>query len=109
MISSAGTSRSTAGVLVSSVTDGIAAALDRGLSVAYGAVYDSIVERFAPYQELQREVVALVESVLPAGANRRDQRLLDVGCGPGSFAFTLARSGFTVLGVDPYGTLVELA
>ena len=107
MLSSAGTSRTDVGS--GRVVDGLHAGLDRVLSVAYGAVYDSIVERFVPYRDLQRAVMALVEAVLPASASRRDVRILDVGCGPGTLAFALAQSGFTVVGIEPYGALVELA
>ena len=107
MLSSAGTSRTD--VESGRVVDGLHAGLDRVLSVAYGAVYDSIVERFVPYQELQRTVAALVEAACPAPGSRRDVRILDVGSGPGTLAFALAQSGFTVVGIEPYGALVELA
>jgi SAM-dependent methyltransferase len=108
MLSRAESSRTT-GVASGPIVDGLQTGLDRVLSVAYGAVYDSIVERFVPYQELQRAVVALVETALAAAASRRDVRVLDVGCGPGTLAFTLAQRGFTVVGVEPYGALVDLA
>ena len=34
---------------------------------------------------------------------------LDVDCGPGNLTFVLAEAGFSVLGLEPYGALVELA
>jgi 2-polyprenyl-3-methyl-5-hydroxy-6-metoxy-1,4-benzoquinol methylase len=82
---------------------------DRMLSVMYGVVYDGIFERFIPYRALQREVLELVESAVPADANRREIRILDIGCGPGNFTIELARAGFSVVGVDRYAPLIELA
>lgn len=92
-----------------SVVAGAQWGLDRMLSVGYGTVYDYIFDHFEPYRDLQREVLRLVESAVPAEACRRDVRVLEVGCGPGNFAFTLAQAGFSVLGVDSYGALIELA
>src|SRR5256712_7620056 len=82
--------------------------LDRMLSVGYGVVYDAIFERFRPYQELQAEVLELVEKGAP-NAPRRDVHVLDVGCGPGNFTFVLAEAGFSTIGLEAYGALVELA
>ncbi|MBI4610284.1 MAG: methyltransferase domain-containing protein [Candidatus Rokubacteria bacterium] len=88
---------------------GIRWGLDRMLSVGYGVVYDFIFERFAPYLSLRREVLALVETSVPESVDRRDVHVLDVGCGPGNFAVSLAEAGFSVVGIDPYAALVELA
>jgi len=82
--------------------------LDRMLSVGYGVVYDAIFERFPPYQDLQAEVLELVEKSAP-DAPRRDVHVLDVGCGPGNFTFVLAEAGFSTIGLEAYGALVELA
>lgn len=97
------------GAGMGSVLRGIQWGLDRMLSVGYGVVYDFIFERFPPYQTLLRDVLGLVEAAVPANANRRDIRVLDIGCGPGNFTFTLAQAGFSVTGIDPYDALVELA
>jgi ubiquinone/menaquinone biosynthesis C-methylase UbiE len=86
-----------------------ARALDRMVAVGYGVVYDYIFERFGPYQGLQREVMELVESTVPESANRRDVRILELGCGPGNLALKLAEAGFTVFGIDRYGSLIDLA
>lgn len=82
--------------------------LDRMLSVGYGVVYDAIFERFPPYQDLQAQVMELVEKSAP-DVPRRDVRVLDVGCGPGNFTFVLAEAGFSAIGLEAYGALVELA
>jgi ubiquinone/menaquinone biosynthesis C-methylase UbiE len=84
-------------------------ALDRMVSVGYGVVYDYIAARFQPYRDLHAEVVELLESSVPAEANRRELRVLDVACGPGHFTTVLAESGFDTVGVDAYDSLVELA
>jgi ubiquinone/menaquinone biosynthesis C-methylase UbiE len=87
----------------------VARALDRMVAVGYGVVYDYIFEQFGPYQSLQREVMELVESAVPESTNRRDVRILELGCGPGNLALKLAEAGFTVFGLDRYGSLIDLA
>jgi ubiquinone/menaquinone biosynthesis C-methylase UbiE len=79
------------------------------VSVGYGVVYDYIWESFPPYQALQQEVRALVERVVPEGVNRRDVRILELACGTGNFSVKLAQAGFSVVGLDRYGTLIDLA
>jgi ubiquinone/menaquinone biosynthesis C-methylase UbiE len=86
-----------------------ARALDRMVAVGYGVVYDYIFEQFGPYQSLQQEVMELVESAVPDSTNRRDVRILELGCGPGNLALRLAEAGFTVFGLDRYGSLIDLA
>jgi 2-polyprenyl-3-methyl-5-hydroxy-6-metoxy-1,4-benzoquinol methylase len=83
--------------------------LDRGLSVGYGLIYDYIFECFAPYQALRREVLRAVEGAAPPDVERRNVRILDVGCGAGNFSLMLAEAGFTVVGLDAYDPLVTLA
>jgi len=97
------------GTALRSVFDGFRWGLDRMLSVAYGVVYDYIYEHFSPYGVLQGEVLALVEVARPHGVDRREVRVLDVGCGPGALTCALAEAGFTVTGLDAYGALVEVA
>jgi SAM-dependent methyltransferase len=94
---------------MNSVVTGIRWGLDRMLSVGYGVVYDYIFERFKPYRDLQREVLALVCAITDGQASRRSVKVADIGCGPGNFTFVLAEAGFSVVGVDPYDGLVELA
>jgi SAM-dependent methyltransferase len=96
-------------VVMGSVTGGLRWCLDRMLSVGYGLVYDYIFERFGPYQRLQLEVLELVEAAAPDRASRHEVQVLDAGCGPGNFTFLLAEAGFSALGIDPYGPVLELA
>jgi SAM-dependent methyltransferase len=93
-----------------SLQGGLQWTVDRMLSVAYGLVYDYIFEKFGPYQQLQAEVLELVEtSAKELSPDRRAFQVLDVACGPGNLTFVMAEAGFSVLGLEPYGALVELA
>jgi ubiquinone/menaquinone biosynthesis C-methylase UbiE len=83
--------------------------LDRVLSVGYGVVFDYVYPRFSHYQRLQAEVRDLVEAAVPARVERRDVRVLELGCGPGNFTCALAEAGFSVTGLDAYAALVEVA
>jgi SAM-dependent methyltransferase len=98
----------TAEVVMSSLHGGLQWGVDRMLSVGYGLLYDYIFEKFGPYQKLQAEVLALVDASAK-GADRRNVQVLDVDCGPGSLTFVIAEAGFSVVGLEPYGALVELA
>lgn len=91
------------------VRDGADWSLQRALTIAYGVVYDYIFAGFAPYQALGGEILRLVERAVPPGVPRHDVRILDAGCGPGNITLMLGEAGFSVLGVDPYGPLIELA
>ena len=85
------------------------AAVDRCLAVAYGPVHDLLVERFTPYRALEREVLSFVEASAPVGVPRRSVRVLDVGCGPGTFTAALAIAGFSALGIDRYTPVLDIA
>lgn len=85
------------------------AGLDRCLAVAYGPVHDLIVERFTPYRALEREVLSFVEAGAPTGVYRRSLRILDIGCGPGTFTAALAAAGFSALGIDRYTPVLDIA
>jgi SAM-dependent methyltransferase len=105
----ASSSMATTEVLMNSVVGGVRWGLDRMLAVGYGVLYDYIFTQFRPYQNLRAEVVELLESVVPPTATRRDVHVLDIACGPGNMTVTLGEAGFSVVGVDPYGALVEVA
>src|SRR5204863_266725 len=81
----------------------------RVLSIGYGVVYDYIFERFLPYQRLEAEVRQRVEASVPPSVDRHGVRILDIACGPGNFACLLAEAGFSVIGLDTYASLVEVA
>jgi demethylmenaquinone methyltransferase / 2-methoxy-6-polyprenyl-1,4-benzoquinol methylase len=99
----------TPGQAIGGVFRGIQWGLDRMVSVGYGVMYDCIVARFRPYQELHGEVLRLLESAVAPGANRREIRVLDVACGPGNFTLGVAAAGFDTVGIDAYAGLVDLA
>src|SRR4029453_12730299 len=98
-----------AGGGMSSLQGGVKWTIDRMLSTGYGLVYDYIFEQFGPYQKLQAEVLALVESAAREAPDRRSVQVLDVDWGPGTLPFVTAEAGFSVVGLEPYGALVELA
>jgi SAM-dependent methyltransferase len=95
---------------MSSLQGGVQWTIDRMLSIGYGLVYDYIFEQFGSYQRLRAEILELVDAAAKATSpDRRKFQVLDIGCGPGNLTFALAEAGFTVLGLEPYGALVELA
>jgi ubiquinone/menaquinone biosynthesis C-methylase UbiE len=97
-------------VAMGSLQGGFQWTVDRMLSIGYGLVYDYIFEQFGPYQQLQAEVLEMVETTAKeTSLDRRAFQVLDVDCGPGNLTFVLAEAGFSVLGLEPYGALVELA
>jgi len=87
----------------------VRSALDRCVAVAYGPVHDLVVERFEPFRALEHEVLDLVELAVPAGTPRRSVRVLDIGCGPGTFTAMLAAAGFSTIGIDRYTPLLDVA
>lgn len=105
----AGVTMAATEVAMKSVVGGLRWGLDRMLAVGYGVLYDYIFDQFPPYQALRVEVTEMLEGTVPSGAARRDVHVLDVACGPGNMTVTLAETGFSVTGVDPYGALIELA
>ena len=94
---------------MSSLHGGLQWGVDRMLSVGYGLLYDYIFEQFGPYQKLQAEVLALIAGAATDVPDRRNVQVLDVDCGPGNLTFIIAEAGFSVVGLEPYGALVELA
>lgn len=82
--------------------------VDRLLARGYGLAYDAVVTGFPPYERLVEEIVVLLaRGMAPPGPGR--PRVLDAACGTGSLAARLARHGYTVVGVDPVGHLVDVA
>lgn len=94
---------------MSSLHGGFQWGVDRMVSVGYGLLYDYIFEKFVPYQKLQAEVLELVQTAAKDAPDRRSVQVLDVDCGPGNLTFVIAEAGFSVVGLEPYGALVELA
>ena len=94
---------------MSSLHGGLQWGVDRMVSVGYGLLYDYIFEQFGPYQKLQAEVLELVTASAKGAPDRKSVPVLDVDCGPGNLTFIMAEAGFSVVGLEPYGALVELA
>ena len=82
----------------------IGPAVERSVAVGYGLIYDAIFRSFAPYRTLLAEVLEYAGRSLEPGA-----RVLELGCGTGNFSLALAERGYSVVGEDPYGSLVARA
>ena len=88
---------------------GIRSAVERLLAMAHAPARGLAIERSSPYKELEREVLGLVEFTTPPSKPRRDVRVLDLGCGTGSFTVALAEAGFSAVGIDRYTALLDVA
>ena len=84
-------------------------ALEHVIAVTYGVSYDAVVTRFAPYESMLEEIVALVGRSVSDPIERRATRVLDVACGIGNVSLRLAQEGYTVVGIDGVRHLVEIA
>jgi SAM-dependent methyltransferase len=78
-------------------------------AAAYAALYDRVVDGFAPYEQLVDSVAGLIERLALADGRLAPCRILDVTCGTGSVVRRLAARGHLVVGVDPIAPLVERA
>ena len=78
-------------------------------AAAYAAMYDRVVDGFAPYEGLVDSVAGLIERLHRADGRLAPCRILDVTCGTGSVVRRLAARGHVVVGVDPVAPLVERA
>jgi len=78
-------------------------------AAAYAAMYDRVVDGFAPYEGLVDSVAGLIERLHRADGRLAPCRILDVTCGTGSVVRRLAARGHEVVGVDPVAPLVERA
>lgn len=82
--------------------------VERLIALGYGSTYDAIVRGFPPYEALVEEVRELVTRGARSGPPAAT-RVLDVSCGIGTVAGRLARRGWTVVGVDVVGHLIDVA
>ena len=78
-------------------------------AAAYAALYDRVVDGFAPYETLVDSVAGLIERLALTDGRLAPCRILDVTCGTGSVVRRLAARGHLVVGVDPVAPLVEQA
>ncbi|UCC60437.1 MAG: methyltransferase domain-containing protein [Dehalococcoidia bacterium] len=66
-----------------------------GLWDIYARFYDSLPKYYGPYQRLLADVVRIIDDGIPQGG-----KILDAGCGTGSFSIELGRLGYDVEGID---------
>ena len=78
-------------------------------AAAYAALYDRVVDGFAPYETLVDSMASLIERLALADGRLAPFRILDVTCGTGSVVRRLAARGHLVVGVDPVAHYFELA
>ncbi|WDP93326.1 MAG: class I SAM-dependent methyltransferase [Desulfobacter sp.] len=70
-------------------------------STSYGLDHDKSLETAQDWEATLQDLVAGFKTASP--------RALDVGTGPGQFAFYLARAGFDVTGIDLSPNMIETA
>src|SRR5438876_10462578 len=87
----------------------VRAAVEHMIAVTYGMTYDAVVTRFRPYESMIEEIIALVTRSIPATANPRSVKILDIACGIGNVGLRLARRGYTVVAVDAVRHLIAIA
>lgn len=76
------------------------------MSQTFGAEYADVYDRMYADKDYEREcdlITAALESPQP------DMRVLDMGCGTGGHALTLARRGYAVSGVDLSEEMISVA
>ena len=64
-----------------------------------------LAELYDPFEQDRSDLAAYVDLVDELGA----RSVLDVGCGTGTLACSLAQRGVTVVGVDPATASLEVA
>jgi len=85
------------------------------IATGYYADVETAYSRMAPSYDMQvgmSPVAARAKAVAMAKLTRlvpQGARLLDIGCGPGQEAVTLARRGYRIFGVDSSQAMVDLA
>ena len=68
-------------------------------------MYDLIAENYSSIFPLEAEKLSFIGSY----CDRKDMRILDIGCATGDFAIELARQGFAVSGIDLNSKMIEIA
>jgi SAM-dependent methyltransferase len=86
-------------------------AVNAGVSVDTICAFDSVAQEYdrsnsenSILREMRRRTLAVLAAHVPAG-----HRVLDLGCGPGTDAVTLARAGYHVAAIDWSPAMVEEA
>ena len=68
-------------------------------------MYDLIAENYSSIFPLEGEKLSFIGSY----CNRKDMRILDIGCATGDLANELARQGFAVTGIDLNSKMIGIA
>jgi SAM-dependent methyltransferase len=88
---------------------GLRRGIEHAVAVGYGLTYDAIASSFPPYRALLDEVAGYAKRSVGLQRDPRSVHVLDVASGIGTLAFRLAREGYTIVGLDGVGYLVEIA
>src|SRR5687768_8823041 len=72
-------------------------------------VFDRVADDYAPYaaSPIHERLLARTRTLL-RGSLARGATILDVGCGPGTFAIPLAGDGFSVTAIDLSPRMIAL-
>jgi SAM-dependent methyltransferase len=75
--------------------------------MAWNAAWDEVFQKHAWGRYPPEEVVRFIARNFYKAPNRKDVRILEVGCGPASNLWMIAREGFSVFGVDGSAVAIQ--
>lgn len=77
--------------------------------MAWNEIWDDVYQKNAWGRYPPEEVVRFVARNFYSAPNRKDVRILEVGCGPATNLWYLAREGFSAFGLDGSAVAIEQA